>query len=436
MPDLFIPNAYELYVDTHKPLSVKEVLARVFYDLRFIWLLHEGDVILLSRNPMDEYLDYVCHVRQINRSSLNIIVVDNKNVILRDISKINLNIINQLKMVIKLPDEWNVVTCYFNKEMVKLAEMLTIPVNKAMRQLVANDLIRQMNSKIEFRMMSDKYQLPIPQGIVCASVSELVDGIAQLIPMTRQLMAKQALNASGKGNIGLATDSNQRFNGAGRVYLLSHDNMHELAQKVWHSPCHHVGDKMILEVYYPNKGTYTVQRKITDYSHNTCVTDYSEIMMQTTWGGVTFPPDYLEECSKTELLMGAEKYFDLIQSYGFRGYLSCDAILLNDGRILFTEINMRPGAETHAYELARCLCGDVYDGGRHIVFRRSKKTVTFRQLCSKLSKSGLLFSHGKKSGIVILTADDAVINELEYLVIAQTKREADYLESRLGIEEC
>ncbi len=145
MPKLIIPNAYELYKIHQKPLTHKEAVNRLFYNFRFLWLLEPGDVILLQDLPNKEFINYLAEIKGFDPDTLIILSWNNT---LNATFKNSLNdeeLINRLKGIISSPLDWSIQTCYFNRDILKLADRLNIPVDPSWRKLVEDDFIRRIS---------------------------------------------------------------------------------------------------------------------------------------------------------------------------------------------------------------------------------------------------------------------------------------------------
>jgi hypothetical protein len=154
-------------------------------------------------------------------------------------------------------------------------------------------------------------------------------------------------------------------------------------------------------------------------------------LMESRWVGVQIPPGVLSPIEKKELISHSEKFSSLLQAKGYQGYLCCDAILSEDQRILFTEINVRPGAETHAYLLAQSLFGLGYENNMIVLTRNDFYADSFTVLYKKLKTENLLVSAEKKWGVVLLTVDDTESKKCEYLLAGPDCFSVQTLEERM-----
>jgi hypothetical protein len=63
---------------------------------------------------------------------------------------------------------------------------------------------------------------------------------------------------------------------------------------------------------------------------------------------------------ETQLLSGARRLADAYRSFGYRGYLSADAIVGPSGQVIFTEVNAQVSGSLHIYQIIAHQIVDVY----------------------------------------------------------------------------
>lgn len=433
MPKLIIPNAYELYQSDVVSLSQNDINARYFYNLRFLWLLEPGDAILLPKPPAEGFLSYVAKIKQIKPENLHLVVLENQHASLNSKALSDPTLIANLREIICSPWEWKIQACYFNREIMLLADKLNIPINEEWKTLVECDFIRQMNSKAEFRKISISNNIPISDGRVCLTQEALAEAVTFLLKSTGQVIIKQEYNASGKGNIGISFTENQHFVGVVKTIIIKEDQcIKKIASQLWSEYVNLHNPLLVAEIYYPNKGTFTAQYWSPPRGLDPILLSYSEILMESRWVGVQIPPKKLLAEQIKTLLTYSKKFACTLQELGYQGYICCDAILTNDDKILFTEINVRPGAETHAYILSQHLFGAGYEDKMIVLTRNGLKIDSFIKTYQQLEAENLLLNCENNAGIVFLTVDDTYSNQLEYLIAAPDLVVAAEIEKKLN----
>ncbi|MBA3662050.1 MAG: hypothetical protein H0W64_10000 [Gammaproteobacteria bacterium] len=433
MPKLIIANAYELYEFNILSLTPDQINAMYFYNLRFLWLLEPGDAILLPKNPNKDFLTYFANIKNIDLSSLHLVILNDNHPVVCSAALSNPNLIAQLKTIMSNPSAWHIEACYFNSKVLALSEKLHLTINSAWKKFIAEDLVRTANSKVEFRKVAERLSIPIAEGSICLTQESLIASIKELLKITGQVIIKQNYNTSGKGNIGVTFSEEQQFVGVAKTMILNADSsIDELATQIWAAYINSYNTLLILEVYYPNKGTFTAQLWIGSQGEEPEVLNFSEIRMQKNWIGVLLAPHLLSSDNINELLACSKHLAKNLQMQGYRGYICCDAILTKEDKILFTEMNARPGGETNAYILARQIFGKGYENKMVVLTYDGLKTTSFIEIYKKLKAENLLLNKINNTGVVLLTVDDVYTKQLEYLVAAPNLEKAYALEKKVN----
>jgi len=426
MPKLIIPNAYEIYQSEVKTLTNDEINARYFYNLRFLWLLESGDAIILPKPPSKGFLAYLAKIKNIDPDALHLVILSDKYTSLNSSALSDSQLIEDLRRIITSPEKWTIQTCYFNQAVLTLAEQLHLPIHPEWKMLIASDFIKKSNSKAKFRDIAINNNIPIPEGKVCSSLYDFTQSINYFIKYTGQVIIKQEYNASGKGNIGISNIEGVNFVGVMKSFIVnSNEDINTVSHQLWSTNADSKNEIFVVEAYYPNQGSFTAQFWVSKRGEEPTLVNYSEILMESRWVGVQIPPSVLSPSQSKLLVSYSKRLAEIIQLSGYQGYLCCDAILTHDNRLLFTEINVRPGAETHAYVLAKHLFGESHQNQSTIITRNGMKTKSFDDTFEKLRNENILLTNEKSTGVVLLTVDDTYSQEFEYLVVAKDVHSAN-----------
>jgi|GEM_PF-6715532 hypothetical protein len=418
MPKLIIPNTVELYSNDTRSLNRDESINRLFYNFRFLWLLEPDDIILLPEMPPKKYLGYVAAIKNICSGSIH--VLDYQTGMDTTISSAlaNTALRQRLKKVISASSMWCIQACYFNPAIIDLADALSIPVSQQRRELTNRNYYQRINSKYEFRCLASLNNIPIPQGEICSSLDYLAIAIKQLIGVTGQVIVKEEYSASGRGNIGIALLHNKIFAGVNTILVIDrYEQAYSIAEQLWANKKKQ-SKHIIVEVYYPNTGSFTTQLWVPEKGKIPKVLYNAEIRMELTWAGVEIPAHRLSPAETNKLHLNSITIATILQKQGYQGYLCCDAIRLQDGSILFTEINVRPGAETNAHFLANAIFGPDYMLLTTLITRKGLSIRSFEKTYEQLKSNNLLLKPGMKSGVVISTIEEKYSGQMECLFAA------------------
>lgn len=419
MPKIIIPNAYEIYKTGAAPLTPSEIRARQFYNFRFIWLLEEGDVILLPEMPAPGFLDYLAGIKNINPEKIYPQILGGQHASLTSAALSDADLCARLKTIVRQPSEWRIQACCFNARVAEFADMLAIPIDRAWREFIEQNNVRLLNSKSVFRTLAEINDVPIPEGDICLDAASFRKSLMRLIRLTGRVIVKQDFNAGGRGNIGISLRDEALTGTARTIHIKNMKQLHHRAAGIW-AECVDTGDQqLVLEAYYPNKGSFTAQYHIPPQGQRPELLNYSEIRMEQRWIGVQIPAPLTQE-QTDRLLLHSLRLARLLQNFGYQGYICCDAILTHEHDLLFTEINVRPGAETHAYILTREL---LQNTERVVLTRHGMKIPAFAEAYRILKESGLMFDPVRQTGVIILTVDKYE-NTMEYFIAGMDKAHA------------
>ncbi|MBL4647909.1 MAG: hypothetical protein JKY13_02990 [Gammaproteobacteria bacterium] len=432
MPKLIIPNAYELYNTSESILSSSELAARGFYNLRFLWLLEEGDIILLPHKSNKHFLVYLTRLKNITLSSVTIIAWEKKFGENMTQALLHPLLIQDLKLAMFSCNSWTLRTCYFNQTILELANNLNIRVQSTLRQLVTDGFIKKMNSKIGFRQTAKSLAIPIAEGHVCSSVNELAQAMKKLFTTSQQVLIKQDHNGGGRGNVGVVCGQKYCCKGAEHTIVLNKasGSIDMIASKIWHQYTSKLNRQLIAEIYYPSQGTFTAMYGLPENDKQPILLNYSEIRMEKTWLGVEIPGHRLSAVQVEQLTQYASKLAKNIQKKGYQGFICVDVILLHNGKLIFTEVNVRPGAETHAHILATHLYSTDYFKKKVILTRMGLEIDSFKAVYWLLKNNHLLLGPQSEQGIAILTVGKNYPLQCEYLIVASNVTRAYALEKQ------
>ena len=431
MPKLIIPNIREIYKSPDHKYTQEEAISRQFYSLRFLWLLDPHDIMLLSEAPDEAFLSYLCNIKQISRNTLTIIPwEDTLDASFAD-ALANPVLIEKLRAIISAPSQWSIQTCYLNQAVINLADNLNISIRLSLRQIALNDDIRKMNSKVYFRYLASECNIPIPNGLICHSQFDLQYAIHTLITQTGQVIIKQEYNSGSRGNIGITINPNCHFVGITKKLTVTNHSLEAITKQVWGEYIDNINKCLIVEIYHPNTGTFTAMLQIQPLGQDPLLLNYSEIRMAMSWYGIQIPANRLSQQNAEKLINDSFKFASMLQQTGYEGYLCCDVIRTLDNQILFTEINVRPGAETNAHALATHLFGEKHYEKATILTNNKLKVTSFQQAYRILAAHKLLLTAQNKFGVVLLTLDERYSKQVEYFFVAPTLVEAKKMEIKL-----
>lgn len=420
MPQLIIPNSY----DVHLTLDKNETQKYKSRNWRYIWLMNANDAIIVPDDPAKGFLDYFADLKKESHNKFQFILID--EVVSKEFLTTN-SLIKKLKKIIIDPESWTVNPFYYNRAIVFLTENLNLFVYDKLKKLINENILHDMNSKVEFRKFAAICDIPIPKGYVCHSKQEFKSAITNLFSNTHQIIIKKYFSGGGQGNIGVGLKST-RFSGTAKnLFVNSSTELEEIADQIWSQEINELNQTLIVEIFYPNCRAFTCEMFIPRDNNYPEILNYGELRhTQKSIVGIETPSDALKPYHICELLNYSLRLAQLLQTLGYSGYMSCDAIKTENNELLLTEINARMSGAMPAYALAEHFFGKEYIN-KITFLSRFIKISSFMQAYKVLKREKLLFNN--ECGVIFVYANDS-IKEAEILVIAQSSKKAYDIERR------
>lgn len=398
---------------------------------RFLWMVEPGDVILLDKIPDTLFLDYLCKIKNISLDSFKIIplVSDWKKTYSAD-TLLDEKIINKIKIALGENQSFTLWPFIYNSTIIELANKLSISISDKQKRFIKDGSIQKWNDKIEFRNIANQYHVPHSIGTICHSLDEFSLTLSTYLNKTGKIIVKQPCSSGTMGNIGIANHA-YTFLGVHKTYLANEKNSHAIALEIWKKYISNQNTQLIVEVYYPHKKTITCILHIDDNQRihlvntgiisfpgvNTNQLDYSSNPF-TGVQGIQMP---ISGISNTSLLMLINYSYLLAQHVsdkGYNGLLSIDAILTDNEEMIFTEMNVRNGGETHINYLINQLFNQSplpFNNAAIIESSIECFDLSLENTLQIIDENQLSFN--KNEGVIIINLNQST-KRLEYLILS------------------
>ncbi|WP_131781166.1 hypothetical protein [Legionella gresilensis] len=439
MPKLLIGNVYsEAVVGDVSKLPIFTRQAAAVYAKRLAWLLEEDDLLILPSMPSKYMIDYISHIKNKNITSKNffpLMASSNNSSILTSEVLLNDKLICELKAHIS-DKTWELIPYIFSSSIVCFSNELGLSYDKFQTPSFMNQSgINLLNSKATFRALAAPY-ITIAPGNICRSVKELYYVMRQQINNVGAIIIKKDFAANGEGNIAITLSDRLSYAGVREVLKLGSikDITYELSEKLWYSLVDSLGNNLIVvESYLPSKHTlyaeYYIGKKIEDCQ----LKNYGIVRMDETedakgkdivnWIGFQIPGNLPSNVTQ-QFLDGCEILKQLLLNFGYVGLINFDAIVTEDNKVLFTEINGRLGGCSHIQPIAEKLLGSNYLNTHCILTRNHVATCDLSHAINLAEK----LSTTNHSGIVIMNEDIDNWGIIDYMVYAKSESYAVTLE--------
>jgi hypothetical protein len=244
-------------------------------------------------------------------------------------------------------------------------------------------------------------------------------------------MIKQDLNSGSAGNTALTSFDEDRLIGASKVRRLTPEtDVATLAAELWTDVAVQRNTRVVVEAYHKSTAVHYTEHYINGPGLAPTLMNFGEMRMEPTFIGFEIPCQRLDPFTIGEMTSHAMNLCREAGDRGFTGYMNCDSIITEDGRVLFTEFNGRMGDCTHIDYLAKALVGVDYQRTHVVLTRNWVAAKSFSDTLVGLAEAGLLFDRAEGSGVVIPIDGIERCGVIDYMVIGHDAEHARDLEQR------
>jgi len=282
-----------------------------------------------------------------------------------------------------------------------------------------------LNRKAVFRALASG-RVGCADGRVCRSFGEFYLTLRDMLAKYASVIVKQDVNAGGDGNIAVTLERRTSYPGVRKVYALTHlsDVDTVFARDLWSRQTDTVGNcQVVVERFHEGSDVLYAEYEIGADAIR--LVSYGDLRMDASgdkrgngmimWTGFQIPSQLSPGVIDSFLAQG-DVLASISQRLGFVGRANFDAIVTDDGEVVFTEINGRIGGCSHLDAILCELVGPDYLS-THAVVTRNR--VPARDLRAALTVSHRLTQQRGEAGVVVLTEDMAGTGTIEYMVYAR-----------------
>ncbi len=166
-----------------------------------VWLLREGDA-LVSAQPVDPaFVAYVGAVMGFDPARVDLVSprAAGVRVLTQDVLH-HPDLVDRVKKLLIVPEEWEVRAYIPDRGVAALARALGLP-DSAVSWFDVSGGAELFNSKVVFRALAAALDVPVPDGVVCATRRDLDDALDRLAVATGAVIVKVDRCGGGAGNL-------------------------------------------------------------------------------------------------------------------------------------------------------------------------------------------------------------------------------------------
>lgn len=450
MPTIIIMNnATEQMLG--RRLNSQQALFAAQAALRNIWLACPGDIVIATARPDDDFLSYLASVLGWKSQAgfavpvhFVIPATGTTEITLTDEMLLDPETIHSLREAMGATPGWSMLACYQTSGTARLQEHLCLAdsLGAAIACTYASNFGTDLlNRKSHFRQLAIGTGLPVPEGAVVQHEHRFREVVDELLPLTGNVIVKLDNGAGGTGNTVLSASQKGPFPGSCETISLQAvvtKDREERLSSLWRTLQERHAGPVVVEAYYEASAMFYLEFLIGQCGQAKFLNSGSIRLRHHTdpaatdlfWVGLELPAE-IPAGSLAEASLHCGRFLQLAALMGYRGHMNIDAIITRDHRLLFNESNARWGGGTVLHEVATRLLGSGFTASHVAASVREMPSPGFQRILRLLERSGLAYSVGRRSGIVVLACDDVHMHIFEALVIATSVGEVRSMEKRL-----
>lgn len=394
-------------IDLH---NIKSIIQNL--DELFIFLARKEDILVLRRNPDNDFLSYL---RSIGIEIPHILTVysdDDKKSISELIGE-DIHLINDLKEFVEKNEKERIITNLIPYGITKAEEKLSECISA--RLLSDSQISSFLNCKLTLKKMISKFDILFPESLVCDGIEDLQNEGMEFLIKHGSVVLKEIYGSGGSG-LSRISDIIQ--------FKKLIDHMKRLSQ---------LEGKIILEKWYPSRNSYNHQYMFMDgviYPHA-----FSKQLINNDNGKIIGSAFNRGSKNLTSVL---EQHIELsrpianeILNDGYQGLVGLDSIVCDEGLIFpVIDINCRINLSTIFYEIFTRYFSSSYACFFYKEYELDEP-MSFAKLINRIRHTA--YSSAKKEGIVILNFTSLNLNILRsksktgrvfYAMFAETEQRA------------
>ncbi|MEU2957152.1 peptide ligase PGM1-related protein [Streptomyces xanthochromogenes] len=401
---------------------------------RHAWFADQGDILISPVSVDDDFLQYLGGVLGFEPATVT--VLSRERIITDDLLLCDELHADLLQLIGRDPLPWQLLPCFWTPGVAELASRLGIGPRDGLN-FAAQHGSDLLNRKTHFRQLAAGAGIPLPEGSVVRTSKELADAVERHLPRTGTVIVKQDDGAGGLGNLTLTTGEAAPLPGSRESRQVGED-IPALAAEVWEALADELSHGLVVESYHTSTHQFYLEYSIEeggipaflDSGGIRVRRDDNPASTEFIWVGLDLPAP-LPPALAARAMQDAQRLASLIGQIGYRGHLNIDAIATDDAGLVFNEVNARWGGGLVAHSICERLIGMGYADHYVASTVRDMPPTALSTVLEILDAQGLAFSRSSREGVVVLACDPLLINNMECLVVADTRERARQIEGQL-----
>jgi hypothetical protein len=274
-------------------------------------------------------------------------------------------ILDIVRTHVEFGGEWTIDPLYYTVGVAALANHLGLGSTVA-RAFASQRGVDILNRKTHFRQFAAGLALPIAEGSVTHDPVSLASAIRRHLVRTGTVILKKDNGSAGTGNVTLTTHDEHPLPGARETRKVDADLM-AMSQELWVELTDAWNSLVVVEAYHPATHRFYLEYLIHDDGRGSFLSsgtirtrgDDDPDAKELVWMGLELPAA-IPIGVEAHALSHAMRFVGLCSHVGYRGPLNIDAIVSDEGELIFNEVNARWGGGSVLHSVAQRLLDKWY----------------------------------------------------------------------------
>lgn len=429
MPKIIAVNVGTEHALEHEPGGAHPFASAAW---RSAWFAEAGDVLLSPVPIPDAFLRYVGETLGFDAQTVSVIA---RHQPLTDEVLRSEALVEELRAATVGRGPWSMMPCFATAAVAELASRIGID-GSALR-FAAQGGCELLNRKSHFRRLAVGADLPLASGSIAHSPTELARAIRAHLPRTGTVIVKKDDAAGGMGNVTVTTGPTTPRPGSSETRSAD-EGIEPIAAELWERLTDPRSRVLVVESYYAAAHMFYFELSIDDRGCPRFLdsgtirlrVDPDPLAGALVWVGLDIPAA-IPSFSLCRALSTSMQLVMLAAHAGYRGYLNIDAIVTDEGEVVFNEVNGRWGGGLVLHAVAARLLGERYADAHCLSSLRDVCSPPRHEAVQRLRERGLHFERASQEGAIVLACDESRAGTMEYLLIGSSWPRVRELESRV-----
>lgn len=433
MAKIIISNVEQLDMNSHgSSWSYGYCYQNAMMSARLCWLANDNDIVILSKKPTKEMIDYIIRLKGNDLGKVNFLSPFDQNDFPLPLSLEHIKsdvFISKVKKLLQKQKKWELFT-YFNGPS-NLDLQALWHVDNIFSSIITQADEELFSNRKTFRSMAYRMGISVAEGYSVKNHYTLRKRITTLMSVTGAVIIKQECHSFVDNNIILTISSDiSTLSESKIVYITNPEQYESLAENIWLNFKSPLKTSLIIEVYHQPVKTITAEYKIE--RNRIKFLNLAEHRTSENTHGFIIPPS-LPPYQLATFMSGAAQLARSAHDIGYIGRIGISGGITEEGDIIFNEFN----TSINDASLLHDLCEEIIcrDYGKYycvITNNKIKVNISFLELLNKLEENNLSFDFQKKSGIIICAENVDKMGATEFLFVGNNRDESALLEDKLN----